>query len=72
MWKVLLFGMVICDTAHVYAIGAEMGLGLFLSPGDWRFEDWVTMITTAGPIFLRMAFILDVGVGGEDKDQKKA
>ncbi|KAJ8115671.1 hypothetical protein OPT61_g2743 [Boeremia exigua] len=69
-WKVLMCGMMVCDTGHVYSIWAEMGTQDMLSPGSWRFEDWVTLVTTIGPIFLRLAFVFGVGLdrGGKKRD----
>lgn len=69
VWKVLLFGMALCDAAHVYSLWAEMGADVFLSPESWRTEDWVTMLTTVGPFFLRMAFVLGVGLAGSKKER---
>jgi len=71
VWKVLLFGMALCDAAHIYSIWAEMGANVFLSPGTWRSEDWVTVGTTAGPLILRTAFVLGVGLANERKGKKE-
>ncbi|KAF3005874.1 hypothetical protein E8E13_009181 [Curvularia kusanoi] len=68
-WKVLLLGMALCDAAHVYSVWAEMGTRELLSLGSWRSGDWITMLTTVGPFFLRLAFVL--GVGLEDRKQRK-
>ncbi|KAF1929715.1 uncharacterized protein M421DRAFT_419501 [Didymella exigua CBS 183.55] len=72
VWKVLLFGMALSDAAHVYSLWAEMGASVFLSPGGWRTKDWVTVVTTAGPFFLRVAFILGIGLAGSKKERKSA
>jgi hypothetical protein len=68
-WKVLLLGMALCDAAHVYSVWAEMGTQELFSPGNWRAGDWVTMLTTVGPFYLRLAFVL--GVGLKDREQRK-
>ena len=70
VWKVLLFGMALCDAATFYSVWAEMGTREMFSLGDWRPKDWVTMVSTVGPFFLRLAFILGVGLGGEKKGKK--
>lgn len=62
LWKVLLFGMALCDAAHMYSIWAEMGTRELFSPGNWRFGDQITMLTTVGPFFLRLAFVLGIGL----------
>ena len=69
-WKVLLFGMALCDAGHIYSIWAEMGTREMLSPAIWRSHDWVTMVSTVGPFFLRLAFVLGVGLKSE-KEKKK-
>ena len=70
VWKVLLFGMALCDAATYYAIWAEMGTREMLTPGNWRSKDWVTFVSTVGPFFLRLAFVLGVGLGGRKKGNK--
>ena len=72
IWKVLLFGMALSDAAHIYSYWAEMGASVFLSPGTWRSEDWVTVGTTVGPLFLRLAFVLGVGLVNDQKGKKEA
>lgn len=71
IWKVLLFGMALCDAGHIYSIWAEMGTKEVFSPGNWRPHDWVTIISTVGPIILRLAFVLGLGLGGSQKGTKK-
>ncbi|KAJ4986569.1 hypothetical protein SVAN01_07878 [Stagonosporopsis vannaccii] len=63
VWKVLLLGMALCDAGHIYSMWAEMGTRDMFSPGGWRFNDWVTWVSTVGPFFLRLAFLLGVGLG---------
>lgn len=72
IWKVLLFGMALSDAAHVYSIWAEIGTEAMLSPGRWRSHDWVTMVSTVGPLIMRLAFVLGVGLGSGRRERKKA
>jgi len=40
IWKVLLFGMALCDAGHIYSVWAELGTEMF-SLNSWRFPyDW--------------------------------
>ncbi|KAH6629819.1 hypothetical protein C7974DRAFT_311840 [Boeremia exigua] len=70
VWKVLLFGMVLCDAGHLYAVWAEVGTREMFSPGNWRLQDWVTWVTTVGPLFLRLAFVLGMGLGHSGRGKK--
>lgn len=72
VWKVLLFGMALSDVAYMYSILAEMGRSGFLSPENWRLEDWFTVGSTAGPLFLRIAFIFGIGLRSDRKEKTKA
>lgn len=72
VWKVMLFGMALCDVLHMYSIWAEMGTREMLAPAHWRPGDWVTFVTTVGPFFLRMAFVLGVGLNGNKKERKSS
>ncbi|KAF3032845.1 hypothetical protein E8E12_000609 [Didymella heteroderae] len=72
VWKALLFGMALSDLAYLYSIWVEMGTQVFLSPGNWSQGDLVTMVTTAGPFILRMAFILGVGHNHSKKEKRNA
>jgi predicted phosphoadenosine phosphosulfate sulfurtransferase len=71
-WKVLILGMAMCDAGHIYASWAEMGTRETLSPGNWRSQDWVTMVLNILPFLLRVAFVLGVGLEGSKKGKKKA
>ncbi|KAF9692419.1 hypothetical protein EKO04_009710 [Ascochyta lentis] len=72
LWKVLLFGMALCDAGHIYSVWAEMGTRDMLSPSVWRPSDWVTMVSTVGPFFLRLAFVLGVGLKDSQQEEKEA
>lgn len=70
VWKVMLFGMSLSDAAHIYSMWAEMGTDVFFSPGQWRSSDWITLVSTVGPFFFRLAFVFGVGI--DQKGRKRS
>ncbi|KAL8687752.1 MAG: hypothetical protein Q9218_006167 [Villophora microphyllina] len=67
IWKIVLFGILMCDTLHLYGDYVGLGAKAFFDPRLWRWEEWVTFGMTYGPGAMRVAFCLDVGVGKEDR-----
>ncbi|KAL8736878.1 MAG: hypothetical protein Q9181_002244 [Wetmoreana brouardii] len=67
IWKIVLFGILLCDALHLYGNYVGLGAEVFWDPRQWRKEDWVTLVMTWGPAAMRAAFCLGVGVGEERK-----
>lgn len=65
-WKIVLFGIFMCDTLHLYGNYVGMGATAFLDPRLWRWEDWITLGMTYGPGAMRLTFCLGIGVGNEE------
>ncbi|KAL8878533.1 MAG: hypothetical protein Q9198_003676 [Flavoplaca austrocitrina] len=63
IWKIVLFGMLMCDVLHLYGSYVVLGAGGFFNPQTWRWEEWITFVMTYGPGLLRAAFCLGIGVG---------
>lgn len=71
VWKVLVFGILCCDFVHLYATGRALGgLHTLVTPGVWRWEDWVNLAMLYVPISMRIAFCLGVGIAPEDAAKK--
>jgi len=71
VWKMLLFGMFLCDILHLFASYRILGPEIFFSPSRWRWEEWVNFVMLYGPGGLRLAFCAGVGVRrGESKAMK--
>ncbi|KAL8901077.1 MAG: hypothetical protein Q9192_000740 [Flavoplaca navasiana] len=63
IWKIVLFGMLMCDVLHLYGSYVVLGAEGFFNPETWRWEEWITFVMTYGPGLLRAAFCLGIGVG---------
>lgn len=71
VWKVLLFGMILCDVLHLFASYRILGPKVFFNPRLWRWEEWLNFIMLYGPGGLRLAFCAGIGVRrGEHKTMK--
>ncbi|KAL8871212.1 MAG: hypothetical protein Q9174_002906 [Haloplaca sp. 1 TL-2023] len=71
IWKILLFGIFMCDLLHLYGNYVGMGAEAFWDPRNWRMEDWVTLCMTYGPAMMRLAFCLEIGVGPDESKMKE-
>ncbi|KAI4103873.1 MAG: hypothetical protein L6R37_003598 [Teloschistes peruensis] len=69
-WKIVLFGILMCDILHLYGDYVGLGATAFFDPRLWRWEEWVTFVMTYGPGAMRIAFCLEIGVG-EEKGKMK-
>lgn len=69
VWKILLFGMALCDVLHLRASFNILGAEVFSNPARWRWEEWVNFVMLYGPGGLRMAFCAGVGLGKEGKTE---
>jgi hypothetical protein len=65
VWKALLFGIACCDAVHIWGTSQALGgLHVLISPGLWRWQDWVNLLMLYIPISMRLAFCCGVGLGG--------
>lgn len=62
VWKALLLGILICDVIHLYGTSIALGSDVMLNPALWRWEDAVNISMLVGPIIMRLAFLLGVGL----------
>ena len=62
IWKIVLFGILMCDVLHLYGSYVVLGPESFFDPRTWRWEEWITFVMTYGPGLLRAAFCLEIGV----------
>ncbi|KAL8826505.1 MAG: hypothetical protein Q9191_003758 [Dirinaria sp. TL-2023a] len=69
LWKIVLFGILLCDALHLYSDYAALGLQVFFDPSAWRKEEWLTFAMTYGPMSARALFCAGVGVGEEGKEK---
>ena len=69
LWKIVLFGILLCDLLHLYGSYVALGAGAFFDPRAWRLEDWTTLSMTYGPAIMRASFCMGVGVGDEGKEK---
>ncbi|KAL8418622.1 hypothetical protein RB594_002009 [Gaeumannomyces avenae] len=70
VWDALELGILMCDLLHVGATARALGLGVFLSPAAWRFEDWVNVLSLAGLALTRASFLLRLGFPPEAKAKR--
>ncbi|KAL8392500.1 hypothetical protein RB595_002622 [Gaeumannomyces hyphopodioides] len=70
VWDALELGILMCDLLHVWATARALGLGVFLSPAAWRFEDWVNVLTLAGLALTRASFLLRLGFSPDAKTKR--
>ncbi|KAL9603272.1 MAG: hypothetical protein Q9219_001294 [cf. Caloplaca sp. 3 TL-2023] len=66
LWKIVLFGMFMCDVVHVYSSCVGLGPERIYDLKVWRIEEWVSLVTTGVVAVMRLAFCLGVGVGQEE------
>lgn len=62
IWKIMLLGIMLCDFVHLYASWCVMGTAVFIRPWVWRPEDWLAVGTIWAPLFVRLAFLAEVGI----------
>lgn len=70
VWRAMLFGMLLCDLAHVWATKDALGgWDALLDPAGWRFYDWSNVVVLCAGAALRVAFLAGVGikVAGEEQ-----
>ena len=70
VWSAMTCGMLLCDLLHIRAAGSALGWRSLLDPAGWRFEEWFVMIPTCGFAAARVAFLLGIGVAGEEARPK--
>ena len=63
-WKLVLFGMFLCDLLHLWASAKILGINVFFNPLLWRWEEWVNFLMLYGPGSLRLAFCAGFGLDG--------
>lgn len=63
-WRVLVFGLALCDAGHCYAAWYAMGTEGVLDWAAWRARDWVANVLNVLPLVVRGAFLMGVGMGG--------
>ena len=61
-WKLILFGMFLCDVFHLWGSARILGTDVFFNPRLWRWEEWVNFIMLYGPGSLRLAFCAGFGI----------
>ncbi|ORY11252.1 hypothetical protein BCR34DRAFT_447058, partial [Clohesyomyces aquaticus] len=62
VWKAMVLGMLICDFIHLYGSWSVMGTEMFLNPMLWRAVDLVNLVMLFGPIMVRTAFLMEIGL----------
>ena len=62
VWKAIVLGISLCDVLHLHASWRVMGTEVFTSPWLWRPEDWLAVGSVWVPLFVRLAFLADVGI----------
>ena len=72
VWKVLLFGMFLCDSLYLFASYRILGPEVFFSPSLWRWEEWVNFIMLYWAGGSRLAFCAGVGIGRGQRDGVKS
>ncbi|KAF2644374.1 hypothetical protein P280DRAFT_467008 [Massarina eburnea CBS 473.64] len=63
VWKAILGGILMCDTVHLWAGWKVMVQEGNTWPMGWRAEDWVAVLLLVLPGAMRVAFLMDVGIG---------
>jgi hypothetical protein len=63
VWRSVVLALLLCDIGTAYAAWVEMGGDVFWWPWRWEGMDRATMTLTAGPLAVRAAFLLGVGLG---------
>jgi hypothetical protein len=67
VWKTLILGIVACDSIMLYGSYRHMGYELFSSPWLWNGSEWMNNGILVAFAFVRVAFLLNVGLGGKEK-----
>ena len=67
VWKAIILGILMCDVVHLYASWHALGTEVFLNPLLWRAEVWINHMLLYGPGAMRIAFLMEIGLGKNDK-----
>jgi hypothetical protein len=70
VWKAVLFGILLCDLGHFYALWTDMSTQALSSPELWTTKGWATMLVSVVPFALRVAFMLGIGLTEDDGGKK--
>ncbi len=69
-WKIVLFGLALCDAGHIFAAWQDAGTDWILSPWLWDARDITTNLLNVIPFITRVAFICGVGLDEQTGHKK--
>ena len=69
VWKGIVAGILLCDLGHLWAAYRIWGIVCF-QPWLWRPEEWVNLGMIVVPGIIRVALLLDVGIGKKKVGKK--
>jgi hypothetical protein len=69
VWKAVLRSLIFCDIFHIYATGKAPGFDVLMNPSAWRVEDCVNIVMLYVGLFLRAAFIVELGFSKATKSK---
>jgi hypothetical protein len=64
VWTSLLFAGLLSDLMYTLSLYEGLGPEIFWNPLVWDFDGWVTFVTTVPIMFLKVAFVLRIGLEG--------
>jgi hypothetical protein len=70
VWKAVLFGILLCDLGHFYALWTDMSTQALSSPESWTTKGWANILVSVVPFALRVAFMLGIGLTEDDGGKK--
>jgi len=66
VWKTVLFVLLVADLGHLYTV-RQLGVDIYWSVGRWNAIDWGNVPFVYLGATMRMAFLVDVGLGRKGK-----
>ncbi|KAH9903616.1 hypothetical protein F4778DRAFT_91697 [Xylariomycetidae sp. FL2044] len=72
VWKTVLFGLLIADLGHLYAVGAQGGSWVYWDAARWNAIDWGNVPFVYLGACMRLAFLAGIGLGRDGKGRETA